>query len=98
MSEPLIPYGQHYLDEDDIRAVADQMRNSSLTQGPAIDRFAQAVADYVGARHAVAVTRGTTALHLACAAAGIGPGDNVVTSAITFVASANCARYVGALP
>ncbi len=98
MADEFIPYGQHFLDEDDIRAVVEQMRHSTLTQGPTIDRFEQTVAGYVGARYAVAVTSGTAALHLACAAAGIQPGDNVVTSAITFVASANCARYVGASP
>ena len=98
MPDGYIPYGQHFLDEDDIQAVVEQMRHSTLTQGPTIDRFERAIADYVGARHAVAVTNGTAALHLACAAAGVGPGDNVVTSAITFVASANCARYVGASP
>jgi len=98
MPDEFIPYSQHFLDEDDIRAVVEQMRHGTLTQGPAIDRFERAVADYVGARHAVVVTSGTAALHLACAAAGVGPGDNVVTSAITFVASANCARYLGASP
>ncbi|MSQ69842.1 MAG: UDP-4-amino-4,6-dideoxy-N-acetyl-beta-L-altrosamine transaminase [Betaproteobacteria bacterium] len=92
----MINYGRHSLDEDDIRAVVNQLRGGSLTQGPAIDEFERAVASYVGARYAVAVTSGTTALHLACAAEGIGAGDNVVTSAITFVASANCALYVGA--
>lgn len=98
MPDDLIPYGQHFLDEDDIRAVVEQMRHSTLTQGPTIDRFERTVADYVGARHAVALTSGTAALHLACAAAGVCPGDNVVTSAITFVASANCARFMGASP
>jgi perosamine synthetase len=98
MRDEFIPYGQHFLDEEDIRAVVEQLRHSTLTQGPAIDRFERAVADHVGARYAVAVTSGTAALHLACAAAGVLPGDNVVTSAITFVASANCARYVGASP
>lgn len=91
-------YGRHHVDEDDIQAVVEQMRHRSLTQGPAVDEFERAVAGYVGARYAVAVTNGTAALHLACAAAGLGPGDTVVTSAITFVASANCAAYVGATP
>ncbi len=98
MPDEFIPYGQHFLDEDDIQAVVKQMRNGTLTQGATIDRFERAVADHVGVRYAVAVSNGTAALHLACAAAGICPGDNVVTSAITFVASANCARYLGALP
>jgi UDP-4-amino-4,6-dideoxy-N-acetyl-beta-L-altrosamine transaminase len=98
MSTQYIPYGQHFLDEDDIQAVVEQMRSGTLTQGPTIERFERLVADYVGARHAVAVTSGTAGLHLACLAAGVSPGDNVVTSAITFVASANCARYAGASP
>ena len=91
----MIPYGLHYLDEDDIQAVVAQLRRS-LTQGPAISDFEQALARYVGARYAVAVSSGTAALHLACAAAGVGPGDTVITSAMTFVASANCAHYMGA--
>jgi UDP-4-amino-4,6-dideoxy-N-acetyl-beta-L-altrosamine transaminase len=98
MPKQYIPYGQHFLDEDDIQAVVEQMRNGTLTQGPAIDRFERLVSDYVGARHAVAVANGTAGLHLACLAAGVTAGNNVVTSAITFVASANCARYAGASP
>lgn len=94
----MIPYGRHYLDEDDIQAVVAQLRAGTLTQGETIERFERAVADYVGARYSVAVNSGTAALHLACAAAGLGPGDNLITSAITFVASANCAVYVGASP
>ena len=92
----MIPYGKHFLDEEDIQAVVRQLRERTLTQGSAIEEFEQEVARYVGARHAVAVSSGTAALHLACAAAGAGPGDSVVTSAMTFVASANCAHYVGA--
>jgi UDP-4-amino-4,6-dideoxy-N-acetyl-beta-L-altrosamine transaminase len=92
----MIPYGRHSLDEDDIAAVVRQLRDRTLTQGAAVDEFEQAVARYLGVRYAVAVSSGTAALHVACAAAGLGPGDNVLTSAITFVASANCARYVGA--
>lgn len=94
----MIPYGRHFLDEEDIQAVVNQMRNGTLTQGATIDKFERAVADYVKVRYAVAVTSGTAGLHLACAAAGIRAGHNVMTSAITFVASANCARYVGASP
>jgi len=92
----VIPYGKHFLDEEDIQAVVRQLRERTLTQGGAIEEFEQEVARYVGARHAVAVSSGTAALHLACAVAGAGPGDSVVTSAMTFVASANCAHYVGA--
>jgi perosamine synthetase len=96
MANRLISYGRHFLDEEDIQAVSDQMRKGTLTQGETIEKFERAVADYVGARYALAVSSGTAALHLACAAAGIGPNDNVFTSAMTFVASANCACYVGA--
>jgi perosamine synthetase len=92
----MIPYGRHYLDEEDIQAVVRQLRDRTLTQGAAIGEFEQAVARYVGARYALAVSSGTAALHLACAAAGVGKGDTVITSAMTFVASANCAHYVGA--
>ncbi len=94
----MIGYGLHHLDEEDIQAVVEQMRHRSLTQGPAVGEFEQAVAKYVGARYAVAVSSGTAALHIACAAAGVGPGDTLITSAITFVASANCALYLGAQP
>ena len=94
----MIPYGQHYLDEEDIQSVVRQMREGTLTQGAAIEEFEHAIAEYVGVRYAVAVTSGTAALHLACAAAGLKAGDTLFTSAITFVASANCAKYVGAAP
>ena len=93
-----IPYGLHHIDEDDVRAVIDVLRNGWLTQGPKVAEFEAAIAGYVGAKYAVAVTNGTVALHVACAAAGLGPGDRLVTSANTFVASANCALYVGATP
>lgn len=93
-----ISYGRHFLDEEDIQAVVDQMRNRTLTQGAAVNEFERAIAAYVGARYAVAVSSGTAALHIASAAARLGPGDTLVTSAITFVASANCAAYVGATP
>lgn len=91
----MIPYGRHYLDEDDIQAVVDVLRSGILTQGPTIEAFEKAVADYVGARYAVAVASGTAALHIAAIAAGIGPGKTLVTSPITFVASANAGLYAG---
>jgi perosamine synthetase len=94
----MIPYGRQSIDEDDIAAVVEVLRGDWLTQGPTIDRFEEAVAGYVGARHAVAFSSGTAALHGAAWAAGLGPGDLVVTSPLTFMASANCARYVGATP
>ena len=93
-----IPYSCHSLDEEDIQAVVDVLRRGWLTQGPKVAEFEQAVARQVGAKYAVAVSNGTAALHVACMAAGIGKGDTVVTSPITFVASANCAVYVGAEP
>src|SRR5436190_22571345 len=94
----MIPYGRHYVDEDDIRAVAEVMRGELLTQGPKAAEFERLVADYVGARYAVSVANGTAALHLACLAAGLGTGDALVTTPNTFIASANCALYVGARP
>ena len=93
-----IPYGQHFIDEDDIAAIVAQLRSGSLTQGAAINAFEAKVSDYVGARYAVAVTSGTAALHLACLAGNLGRDENLVTSANTFVASANCGLYVGAKP
>ena len=94
----MIPYGRHYVDEDDVRAVSEVLRGELLTQGPKATEFERLVAEYVGARHAVSVANGTAALHLACLAAGLGPGDTLVTSPNTFLASANCALYVGARP
>ncbi len=92
----MIPYGRQWLDEDDIAAVVDVLRSDWLTQGPAIDAFEAIVAEKVGAKHAIAVANGTAALHLAALAAGVGPGDVLWTTPITFVASANCGLYAGA--
>lgn len=92
----MIPYGRQHVTETDIEAVVEVLRSDFLTQGPAVPRFEQAVAGSCGARHAVAVNSGTSALHLACRALGLGPGDTLWTSPITFVASANCALYCGA--
>ena len=94
----MIPYGRQSVDEDDIAAVVDVLRGDWLTQGPSIERFEEAVAQYVGAKFAVAYSSGTSALHGAAAAAGLGPGDVVATSPLTFMASANAARFVGAQP
>ena len=90
-----ISYGRQSLDEEDIQAVIDTLRSPNLTQGPKIAEFERAIADYVGAKYAVAFCNGTAALHGACYAAGIREGDEVITSPITFAASANCVRYVG---
>lgn len=92
----MIPYGRQSIDDDDIAAVVATLRGDWLTQGPHVASFEEAVAARVGATHAVAFANGTAALHGATAAAGLGPGDRVLTSPLTFVASANCARYVGA--
>lgn len=94
----MIPYGRQSIDDDDIEAVVEVLRSDWLTQGPAVERFEAAFAERVGARHAVAYSSGTAALHGAAAAAGFGEGDVVVTSPLSFMASANCVRYVGARP
>lgn len=91
-----IPYGRQSISEDDIAAVTAVLRSDWLTQGPMIERFEQAVANRCAAAHGVAVCNATAALHLACLALDLGPGDLLWTSPNTFVASANCARYCGA--
>jgi UDP-4-amino-4,6-dideoxy-N-acetyl-beta-L-altrosamine transaminase len=94
----MISYGRQHIDEADIQAVVECLRSGALTQGPKVAEFEQAIAAYVGARYAVAVSNGTAALHLAAMAAELGPSSIVVTSPITFVASANAALYVRARP
>ena len=94
----MIPYGKHHIDEDDIQAVVDVLRNRPLTQGPKVAEFENVVSQYTGAKYAVAVSSGTAALHLSCNAAGISKGDSAVTSPNTFVASANCIIYNGGTP
>ena len=93
---PFIPYGRQTITEADISAVVEVLRGPFLTQGPAVPAFEQAVAAKVGARHGVAVNSATSALHIACLGLGLGAGDRLWTSPITFVASANCGRYCGA--
>ncbi len=92
----MIPYGRQSISEDDINAVIEVLRSDFLTQGPMVPEFERVIAGYCGASHAVAVNSATSALHIACLALGVGPGDVVWTTPITFVASANCARYCGA--
>lgn len=92
----MIPYGRQQIDEEDCKAVLSALQSDFLTQGPAVERFEQAFAFKVKAQHALAVNSATSALHLACLALGVGPGDQVWTSPNSFVASANCARYCGA--
>lgn len=94
----LIPYGRQTIEDDDIQAVVDVLKSDYLTTGPKIAEFEQIVADYVGAKYAVAISNGTSALHAACFAAGIGPGDEVITTPLTFAASANCVLYCGGTP
>ena len=92
----MIPYGRQDISEADIQAVVAVLRSAFLTQGPCVPGFENAVAGYCGAQCAVAVNSATSALHIACLALGVGPGDMVWTSPVTFVASANCALYCGA--
>ena len=92
----MIPYGRQDINQADIDAVVNVLRSDFLTQGPVVPTFESAVASRCGVRHAVAVNSATSALHIACLALGVGNGDIVWTSPITFVASANCARYCGA--
>jgi perosamine synthetase len=93
-----IPLSSPDIAEREIELVNQVLRTSHLSMGPMVERFEAAVADFVGARHAAAVSSGTAGLHLAMVAAGLGPGDEVITTPFSFVASANCALYVGATP
>ena len=91
-----IPYGRQSVSKEDIQAVVEVLESDWLTQGPAVERFEQTAAEYCTAHHAVAVNSATSALHIACLAAGLGKGDIIWTSPNTFVASANCGLYCGA--
>ncbi len=91
-------YGHQWIDEEDIKAVSRVLCSDYLTCGPAVSEMERVLEAYTGAKHAVAVSNGTAALHCACIAAGIGPGDEVITTPLTFAASANCALYCGARP
>lgn len=93
-----IYYGHQYLDEADYQAVLDVLKSDYLTCGPKIDELEERLCSITGAKYAVAVSNGTAALHVACMAAGVGEGDEVITTPITFAASANCALYCGATP
>ncbi|HXG87646.1 MAG TPA: UDP-4-amino-4,6-dideoxy-N-acetyl-beta-L-altrosamine transaminase [Vicinamibacterales bacterium] len=94
----LLAYGRQSISDDDIQAVVDVLRSPWLTTGPSVEEFEKAFAAVVGAKHAVAVSNGTAALHVAADALRIGPGDEVIVPAITFAASANCVVYQGAKP
>lgn len=93
-----IPYGQQWIDEDDVQAVIETLKSDYLTTGPKIKQFEEKLKEVTGAEYAVAIANGTAALHAACFAAGIQEGDEVITSPITFAASANCVLYMGAKP
>lgn len=93
-----IPYGRQCVDEEDIQEVVKVLQSDYLTTGPMVTEFENRVAQYVGAKYAVAVNSGTAALHIACLAAGIGQGDEVITSPVTFAASSNCVLYCGGTP
>lgn len=96
MTMSQIPYGRQSVDQSDIDAVIEVLQSDWLTQGPSVERFEDALKEHVGARHAIAVSSGTAALHIAAIAGGLGPGKTLWTSPNTFVASANCALYCGA--
>lgn len=98
MSQNYLPYGRQWIDEDDIQAVVEVFRSDYLTTGPKIEEFEERFKNYVGAKYAVAVANGTAALHTTCYATGIGEGDEVITTPITFAASANCVLYCGGKP
>jgi len=95
MNRPFIPYGQHQLDEDDIAAVTEILRTNVITQGNTVEEFGHALAEYCGAQYGVAVSSGTAALHLSMAALEIGPGDEVITTPMTFCATPNAVLYQG---
>lgn len=94
----LLPYSQHTIEEEDVAAVVETLRSGWVTTGPQVGAFEEALAAYVGTRHAVAFSSGTAALHGAVFAAGLGPGDEAITSPLTFCATANCLVYQGARP
>jgi UDP-4-amino-4,6-dideoxy-N-acetyl-beta-L-altrosamine transaminase len=96
MAEPILPYGRQTIEDDDIAAVVAALKADFLTTGPTVEAFETAFAEKVGARHAVACANGTAALHLAMLALEVQPGEAVIAPSITFLATANCARYVGA--
>lgn len=93
-----IYYGGQWIEEGDIQAVSDTLRSALITCGPQVEKAEQSLEEYTTAKHAMVVSNGTAALHCACLAAGIGPGDEVITTPLTFAASANCALYCGAKP
>ena len=98
MTKQLIPYGRQWIDSSDIKAVTKILHSGWITQGPTIETFEAKIAQKVSAKYAIAVSNGTAALHAACFAAGIGPGDEVIVPTLTFTASANCVLFCGGTP
>ncbi|MEA2426351.1 MAG: hypothetical protein QOH13_2761 [Thermoleophilaceae bacterium] len=98
MTEPFLPYGRQEISDEDVEAVTAALRSPLITQGPLVERFEQALAERLEVPHVVAFANGTAALHGAAFAAGVGPGDELITSPLTFAASANCALYQGGTP
>src|ERR1700681_1336814 len=96
--EKLLPYGRQSIDDSDVQAVVEVLKSDWLTTGPKIGEFEERFAARVGARHAVSFSSGTAALHGAAFAAGLGPGDEAITTPLTFCATANCILYQGATP
>jgi perosamine synthetase len=96
--QTFLPYGRQEITDEDVEAVVDALRSELITQGPLVDRFEDALAEYLGAAHVVAFTNGTAALHGAAFAAGLGPGEEAITSPLSFAASSNCVLYQHALP
>lgn len=95
MTKNIIPYGRQHINQDDIDAVVDVLKSNNLTQGPSIRKFEQEFSNYVGSKFAVAVSSGTAALHLCAISLNLKPGDKVITTPLTFSASANCVKYCG---
>ena len=93
MHNRIIPYGKQFIAEDDIEAVVKSLKGDYLTQGPTILEFEKKFSNYIGSKYSVAVSNGTAALHLCALALGVKNGDKVITTPITFAASANCIRY-----
>ena len=98
MNKEVIPYGKHFIDDDDIEAVVDVLKNHPLTQGQFVNSFEESIANFVGAKYAVAMSSWTAGLHMANLALGIKKGDSVITSPITFVATSNSVIYCNAKP
>src|SRR6185436_1212154 len=90
-----IPYGRQHITQEDLDAVTETLQSDFLTQGPKIDEFEKKFSEYIGCKYSVAVSNGTAALHLSALALNIQPGDKVITTPITFSASANCIKYCG---